>query len=102
MLSKDVTVFIDTVCDNNHVPCALVKVVAPTDFALTPIYRQALQKEFDIGLQLDHPYICHTVGMEQLEGLGQTIVMEYVDGDTLLSLINDGCLTAKLALKIVR
>lgn len=28
--------------------------------------------------------------------------MEYVDGDTLLSLINDGCLTAKLALKIVR
>lgn len=46
MLSKDVTVFIDTVCDNNHVLCALVKVVAPTDFALTPIYRQALQKEF--------------------------------------------------------
>ena len=75
VLSKDVTAFIDTVCDNNHVPCALVKVVAPTDFALTPIYRQALQKEFDIGLQLDHPYICHTVGMEQLEGLGQTIVM---------------------------
>ena len=79
----------------------MLKCLKP-DFALTPIYRQALQKEFDIGLQLDHPYICHTVGMEQLEGLGQTIVMEYVDGDTLLSLINDGCLTDKLALKIVR
>lgn len=38
MLSKDVTAFIDTVCDNNHVPCALVKVVAPTDFAFsTPL-----------------------------------------------------------------
>ena len=72
-----------------------------TDYALTPIYRQALQKEFEIGLQLDHPFICRTIGMEQVKGLGDTIVMVYVDGDTLYTLIKRGALSAKLAIKIV-
>lgn len=72
-----------------------------TDYALTPIYRQALQKEFEIGLQLDHPFICRTIGMEQVKGLGDTIVMDYVDGDTLYTLIKRGALSAKLAIKIV-
>ena len=73
-----------------------------TDYALTPIYRQALQKEFEIGLQLDHPLICRTIGMEQVKGLGDTIVMDYVDGDTLYTLIKRGALSAKLAIKIVK
>lgn len=72
-----------------------------TDYALTPIYRQAMQKEFEIGLQLDHPFICRTIGMEQVKGLGDTIVMDYVDGDTLYTLIKRGALSAKLAIKIV-
>lgn len=72
-----------------------------TDYALTPIYRQALQKEFEIGLQLDHPFICRTIGMEQVKGLGDTIVMDYVDGDTLYTLIKRGALSAKLAIKIL-
>ena len=73
-----------------------------TDYAFTPIYRQALQKEFEIGLQLEHPNICRTFGMEQVEGLGSTIVMEHVDGDTLESLIGRKMLSAELAMKIVR
>lgn len=73
-----------------------------TDYALTPIYRQALQKEFEIGLHLDHPLICRTIGMEQVKGLGDTIVMDYVDGDTLYTLIKRGALSAKLAIKIVK
>ena len=72
------------------------------DYIYTPIYRQALQKEFEIGLQLEHPYICRTLGMEQVEGLGSTIVMEYVDGDTLENLISHNQLSAELAMKVVR
>lgn len=70
------------------------------DFLYTPIYRQALTKEFEIGLQLEHPNICHTIGMEEVENLGTTIVMEYIDGDTLQYLIDQQLLTAEMAHKI--
>lgn len=70
------------------------------DFLYTPIYRQALTKEFEIGLQLEHPNICHTIGMEEVENLGTTIVMEYIDGDTLQYLIDHQLLTAEMAHKI--
>lgn len=71
-----------------------------TDFLYTTIYRQALTKEFEIGQQLEHPFICRTIGMEEVEHLGTTIVMEYIDGDTLQSLISKHQLTADLAHKI--
>lgn len=54
------------------------------DFLYIPVYQQALSKEFEIGLQLEHPNICHTIELEQIDNLGTTIVMEYVDGDNLL------------------
>ena len=72
------------------------------DYAYTPVYRQALQKEFEIGLQLEHPNICRTLSMEHIEGLGSTIVMEYVDGSTLQSLISRRMLSVELAMKITR
>ncbi len=71
------------------------------DFLYTPVYRQALTKEFEIGLQMDHPYICRTIGMEEVEGLGPTIIMEYVDGDTLRTLMDSKSLTAELANRVV-
>lgn len=63
------------------------------DFAYTPVYRQALAKEFEIGLQMDHPHICRTISMEEVAELGTVIVMEYIDGDTLKSLIDSKTLT---------
>ena len=72
------------------------------DYAFTPVYRQALRKEFEIGLQLEHPNICRTLGMEQIEGLGDTIVMEHIDGDTLEALVRRHLLSTELAMKIVR
>lgn len=71
------------------------------DFMLTPVYRMALRKEFEIGLQLDHPNICRTFSMEDLPELGQTIVMEYIDGKSLQQLIDENRLTAQLGEKIV-
>ena len=72
------------------------------DFLYTPIYRQALTKEFEIGLQLEHPNICHTIGLEEVENLGTTIVMEYIDGDTLQYLIEQNLLTAQMEHKITQ
>jgi len=71
------------------------------DFKYTPVYRMALSKEFEIGLQLDHPNICRTISMEELPELGQTIVMEYIDGKTLQQLIDENQLTSQLGEKIV-
>lgn len=44
---------------------------------------QMLRKEFDMLMRLQHPNVVQTIGMEQVEGLGACIVMEYVDGITL-------------------
>lgn len=72
------------------------------DFLYTPVYRQLLTKEFDIGLQLEHPYICHTIGMENVKGYGPVIIMDYVDGSTLQQVIEARQLTKPLAWKIFR
>lgn len=71
------------------------------DFRYIPMYQQALTKEFEIGLQLEHDNICRTIGLEQLPDLGITIVMEHIDGETLKNLILSKKLTAELAHKIL-
>ena len=71
-----------------------------TDFRYTPVYRQALMKEFEIGLQLDHPNICRTISMESVGDLGECIVMEYVDGETLEAAVKGGKMTEEVVHKI--
>ena len=71
------------------------------DFLMTPAYRLALKKEFEIGVQLDHPNICHILSMEEVQGIGPSIVMEYVDGETLDVFMQEGRLTKQLARKFV-
>ncbi len=75
--------------------------------ALQPMYRktafceQALEKEFNIGYQLEHPYICRTLSWEKISSLGHCILLEYVDGITLKEFIQQGKLTLPLAIKIL-
>ena len=78
----------------------MLKCLKP-DFAYTPIYRQALMKEFEIGLQLDHPNICRTISMEPVGELGDCIVMEYVDGETLEAAVKGGNMEYMHAKQIV-
>lgn len=73
-----------------------------SDFELTPTYQVALRKEFEIGIQLDHPNICRTIGWEKVPELGQAIVMEYVDGDTLEEVIHRHRFTTALARRVFR
>lgn len=77
----------------------MLKCLKP-DFAYTPTYRQALMKEFEIGLQLDHPNICRTISMEPVGELGDCIVMEYVDGETLEAAVKGGNMTEDKVRKI--
>ena len=69
------------------------------DFRYTPVYHQALLKEFEIGLQLDHPNICRTISMEPVGELGECIVMECVDGETLEAAVESGNMTEEKARK---
>lgn len=53
------------------------------DYANKKEYRALLQKEFEIGYRLDHPHVVRTLGLEEVEGLGVCIIMEYIEGTTL-------------------
>jgi serine/threonine protein kinase len=46
-------------------------------------YQQRLRKELEIQMQMQHPNIVSTIGLENVDGLGNCIVMEYVDGATM-------------------
>lgn len=54
-----------------------------TEYADTPIYQDALIKEYDILCKLQHPNIVSVEDFTWVEGLGNCIVMEYVNGTTL-------------------
>ncbi len=47
------------------------------------VYRQRLRKELEILMELQHPGIANAIGLESVGGLGECIVMEYLDGMTL-------------------
>lgn len=47
------------------------------------IYLELLNKEFELGIQMEHPNIVHTISKEIDPVVGPCIVMEYVDGITL-------------------
>ena len=60
----------------------LIKALRPVHRALTG-YRQMQQREFRIGIALSHPNIATTYSLEQVEGLGECIIQEYIEGQTL-------------------
>ncbi len=53
------------------------------EFAKQALYKELLNKEFDITFSLDHPNVVRVFNKEQDKLLGDCIVMEYVDGITL-------------------
>lgn len=59
------------------------------DVAGETAYQQRLRKELEILMQLQHPHVVATYGIEDVEGLGRCLVMEYVDGPTLKEWLNE-------------
>lgn len=64
-------------------------------------YECALRKEFQIGFGLEHDHICRTIDWEAVEGLGHCILMEYVDGQTLKALLEQGQLSCEQSRRLV-
>lgn len=60
----------------------LLKGLAPEDSNLTD-FRLQQEQEFQLGIQLVHPNIAATYGLEEVPGLGRCIVQEWIDGITL-------------------
>lgn len=60
----------------------LLKALNPEEADLTD-FRMQQEQEFRLGIQLVHPNIAATYGLEQIEGVGQCIVQEWIDGVTL-------------------
>lgn len=53
------------------------------DLADQTIYQQFLQKECDIMQSIHHPYVAKCEGMAVIPGLGQCLVMEFVQGQSM-------------------
>ena len=60
----------------------LIKALRPEHRALTE-YRRMLQREFRTGIALSHPNIATTFSVEPVDGLGECIIQEYIEGQTL-------------------
>lgn len=67
-----------------------------------PEFITLLEKEFEISYKFSHPNIVQMIGLEQIDGLGICIIMEYVDGITLLDWMKAGSHTVDEAVAILQ
>ncbi len=70
------------------------------EFQRKEVYASLLTKEFELGVQLDHPNIAHSFSKEHDPVVGPCIVMEYVDGCTLKEFLAENP-SRNLRMKIV-
>ena len=71
------------------------------EFAGNFLYEELLKKEFEIGFQMTHHGICQYYDMLTLPDIGSCIMMEWVDGRSLKTLIESGGIDNDLAHKII-
>ena len=53
-----------------------------------PLYQEMLRKEFEVMIQMQHPHIVRTFGLERVEPYGMCIVMEWIEGETLADFLS--------------
>lgn len=53
------------------------------EYVGNPFYEGHLRKEYEIGRSLDHPNICPTMDFMNIPALGNSIVMQWIDGKSL-------------------
>ena len=71
------------------------------EYAGNPLYEELLKKDFNIGFSLTHSNICQYYGMVNLPLIGNCIVMEWVDGCSLETMIEQGRIDKDVARKII-
>lgn len=70
-------------------------------YAGDPVYERLLRKEFEIGYSLKHQNICEYYAFVNVPPLGNCIEMEWVDGETLDSLLSRGKISKTLAVRLL-
>lgn len=65
------------------------------------MYEELLKKDFSIGFSLSHSGICQYYAMIDHPAVGSCIVMEWIDGRTLESIISEGGADKALIRKII-
>ncbi len=60
------------------------------EFRADPLFGGLLRKEYELGKGLDHPGLCRTLDFISLPKLGNCIEMEWIEGETLDSLLQSG------------
>lgn len=76
----------------------VLKTLKADEAQLTP-FRQMLRKELEVLMQMQHPGVVQAMGMEQVEGIGPCIIMEFIDGVTLEQLLSGTGSVAALTLR---
>ena len=64
-------------------------------------YEDLLRKDFNIGFSLSHTSICQYYALVNIPQIGNSIVMEWIDGCSLESLIAGGRLRRETAKKLI-
>lgn len=77
----------------------LLKGLLPDLSELTQ-YVEMLHKEFELLMKAQHPGIVQATGLEEVPGLGECIVMEYVEGSTLKEVMEQG-LSSRTAARLM-
>lgn len=77
----------------------LLKGLQPDLSELTQ-YVEMLHKEFELLMKAQHPGIVQATGLEDVPGLGECIVMEYVEGSTLKEVMEQG-LSSRTAARLM-
>ena len=67
----------------------------------SPLYERLLKKEYEIGKGLVHPGICQTIDFRDIPGLGACIVLEWIEGQSLASILEPKELDAVTSRKII-
>lgn len=72
----------------------ILKTLKP-EFVQDAQCRENLKKEYEITSQLDHKYIRKALAFEEIQGLGDCIVFEFIDGKSLAEHVRVGTLNEK-------
>ena len=72
----------------------LLKTLKP-DCANDPKCRENLKKEYEITAPLDNKFVRKALGFEPVDGLGDCIVFEYIEGKSLAEHVRVGTLSEK-------
>ena len=79
----------------------ILKTLKP-EYAGSELLENLLMKEYGYSYDMDHPNIVRALGFEEVQGIGACIILEYIDGITLLDFIRAQKITTDRAIRIIK